>query len=222
MFKLSSAVATLAMCIPSALAATGAIGNFTAVSGVINGGSASILIFPAEKMGGVDNVNLYEMVLEKQDGLSSAQILYNGSIIVSLLPTDNTVNNDDYAGIITYSVEEDNNPLSEVEEITIDGVTVPQYKEPGATFLGKAKASSSFTPEDFVGEFEGKSQSDFNAALAAGELSAIVRSFAYPDGELESTLKSTEFPEKDSSAASGHFGAVAGAFVMTGMTFMIV
>lgn len=198
--------ASLALVAAPALAADvspAAIANFTLVDGAISPGAAgSLVVLPPEDVANDKDVSLYVMTLENQDGLSGAQITYKGDIIVQLLPTNDAIENTvDYTGITVYD-DSNPSPASGVEQVDIGGVTVEQYKAPGYSFVGSATKSSSFNPSTFLGAFAGKTQADFDAALAAGDLEVVVRSYAYPDGEMTGTLKAVDVPPAATAAVT--------------------
>lgn len=55
------------------------------------GASGSVTILSPETVANLDNVSLYTMSLSNQDGLSSAQIMYKGGVVVQLLPTNTNI-----------------------------------------------------------------------------------------------------------------------------------
>lgn len=186
-------IAKIAVVLVAFLAAANAqlgTANFTLVSGAVSpGAGGSLVLTPPTNQDDVGEIIFYNLIVENLVDFTSSQILMNGEIVVAVAPTDTDVDNADYSGIITYG-EDDENPTSDVETATVDGVEILQYKD-GVTFNGKAKISSSFSADDLMGPMEGKTIADFESAMAAGELTAVVRTAAYPKGLLTGDLKAT-------------------------------
>lgn len=169
------------------------VSNFTTAEGVVTTqASGSLVLTPPTNQDNVGEIVLYVFSIDNILGLTSAQILQDGEIVAELVPTNTEIDNADYAGIITYSESEDPNPLSDVELTTIDGVEVSQYKSPGYT--GSTKISSSIDNASLLGPMEGKTMKEFEAALAAGNLTVIVRTEAYKNGELVGDITSKSVP----------------------------
>lgn len=70
-----------------------------------------------------------------------------------------------------------------------------------------------------MGPLEGKTIADFEKALAAGELYAVVRTSANPDGEIGATIETKAAPApiaeiiENSSVARFSFAAVVGGII---------
>ena len=184
--------------------------------------SGTLTLTPPTEQDKVGDIVLYVMSLNNMLNLKSSQLIYQGEIVVELLPTNSEINNGDYAGIITYGPD-DPNPTSDIDYTTIDGVQVSEYKT-GISFQGNAKASSSFSADSLLGPMAGKTIADFTTALEAGEISVVVRTEAYPQGELVGTLSSKALPPAaeqviTSSAVSMTVGTVAAGLVAFFGTF---
>jgi len=74
--------------------------------------------------------------------------------------------------------------------------------------------SGSFNADDLMGPLEGKTISDFEKALAAGELYAVIKTTAKPNGEIGATIETKVAPApvaeiiENSSVARFSFAAV--------------
>eukprot|EP00889_Picochlorum_renovo_P006676 jgi/Picre1/33706/NNA_001185.t1 len=162
-------IAKVAVVLVAFLAAANAqlgTANFTLVSGAVSpGAGGSLVLTPPTNQDDVGEIIFYNLIVENLVDFTSSQILMDGEIVVAVAPTDTDVDNADYSGIITYG-EDDENPSSDVETATVDGVEILQYKD-------------------------GKTIADFESAMAAGELTAVVRTAAYPKGLLTGDLKAT-------------------------------
>jgi len=198
------------------------VSNFTLEEGVTGSdASGSLVLLPPTNQGNEGSIVLYVLSLDNILGLTSAQILQGGEIVAELVPTNTQINNADYAGIITYSESEDANPLADVEETTIDGVTVSQFKSPGYT--GSNKVSSSIDESSLLGPMEGKTIKDFEAALMAGNLTVVVRTEAYDKGELVGDIVSQDVPApiKQEVLSSSRIATMAGG-VMAGVAALLI
>lgn len=199
------------------------IANFTAVDGVVaEKASGSVVFLPPTNQDNQGQIILYVFNIKDILGLTSSQVLLDGQIVAELVPTNTQINNADYAGIITYSEGEDPNPFSDVEETTIDGVTVSQVKSPGYT--GTNQVSSSINQDSLLGPLEGKTIDDLLAAFKTGNLSVIVRTEAYPDGELAGDIVSKDLPApvKAEVAGSSSFMATMTTGVIAGITALFI
>lgn len=200
------------------------VSNFTAAKGVnANGASGSLVLLPPTNQDNAGQIVLYVFSIDNILGLTSSQILQDGEIVAELVPTNTEINNADYAGIITYSESQDANPLADVETTEIDGVEVSQYKSPGYT--GSNKISSSIDNASLLGPMAGKTMKDFEAALVAGNLTVVVRTTAYENGELVGDIVSKSIPApapvKKEVVSSSRMSTMAGG-VMAGVAALFI
>lgn len=202
------------------------IANFTTAKGVVmSDASGSLTLLPPINQDNEGEIVLYVFTISNILDLTSSQILQEGEIVAQLVPTNTEIDNADYAGIITYSTDEDPNPLSDIEETTIDGVDVTEYKG-GYTTTGTKQISSSLNADSLLGPMAGKSINDFEAALKAGNLTVVVRTVAYPSGELVGDIKSKELPPPAKAVAedvssSARLATMAGG-MMAGLIALFV
>ena len=197
--------------------------NFTAVDGVVAEKAAGSVVFlPPVNQDNQGTIILYVFNIKDILGMTSSQVLMDGQIVAELVPTNTAIDNADYAGIITYSEDADPNPFSDVEETTIDGVTVSEIKAPGYT--GTTQTSSSINQDSLLGPLEGKTIDDLLAAFKAGKLSVVVRTEAYPDGELAGDIVSKDLPApvKAEIAGSSSFMATMTTGVIAGITALFI
>lgn len=155
-------------------------------------------------------VKRYTWCVADIPGLQSAQILdkKGGAIVVSLVPTDTTINNADYTGIITYN-SEDPAPNSPTEQNTALGVQ--QFKAPGVTVSSSGYVfSSSFNQDSLMGPMQGKTIADFEGALSTGDLYVVVRTVSSGDSEfMGNNIKSKAVQPSSASKVGFTMGAVA-------------
>lgn len=200
------------------------VANFTEAKGAMsNGASGSLVLLPPINQDNVGELVLYVFTISDILKMTSSQILLGGEIVAEVIPTNTEIDNADYAGIITYSESEDPNPVSDLEEVTIDGVKVSQYKD-GYTTTGKQQFSGSLDDASLLGPLEGKTIKDFEAALKAGNLTVVVRTESYKDGELVGDIKSEDLPAPVKAAvakSSSRLATIAGG-VLAGVTALFI